>query len=433
MKRLWTALLQDRQNLFKHGAIMMIGSAFGAVCNAAFHMVVGRTLDADGVEYGTLVAMLGLILAVSTPMLAVQNTIAHYISRLSQEGRGAEVKGFFRYWMRLFLGISIGLVILAVAARAPLAAFWNLPHPGIIVLTFTVLAGSLWMSLFNGLWQGTESFGWFAFAPQIWSVLRLLLGGLLTAFISATALAALSAQGIGVLAVLLLGLFFWRRLPGTAAPSTRRLPRDMYRYLIAALICLTGYAMLMNLDVTLAKHYFDDETTGLFAKAATIARTAVFLPVPIAATLFPKVTSSGDLPRSSWQLLWRGIGLTVLIILGVVGFCLATPALPWTILYGAVPPEQATQAMALTRAMLLAMMPLALVYVLLNFEMAQQRFRWCYAVSACGVLYVAAVAAFHATPMAIPLALGLCNTAALLLLLTGVAVQSRRAKKIQLF
>lgn len=421
MSRLLAA--KDEAGLFRHGSLLMAGTFIGAMCNAGFHMVVGRLLT--GPEYGSLIAMLSIILVVTTPMLALQNTLAHFTSKLVLDGRRNEVMDIFLHWVFLFAAISVAIVLGAWLFRAPLSAFWGGVDPRLIVSTFTVLAASLWMSLFYGLLQGTQSFVWLAFAPQAWGATRLALGWAFTAFFSATALAAVGAQGVGV--VVVLALCLWAvvslRLPRISVRARR--PHGTYRYLGSALVCLVGYAMLMNLDTTLAKHYFDAETAGIFAKAATIARTAVFLPVPIATVLFPKVTSTGELTHTSWRLLVRALAFAGLIIAAVAAGCLLLPQVPWTILYNAWTPEEAVLASRLTRAMVLAMAPLALAYLLLNFQMAQRRFRWAVGLVPCGIAYVVGVAFFHDHPLQIAAVLGTLNLGAATLL--SVAVLRRRA------
>lgn len=415
---------RDESSLFRHGSLMIGGSLFGAMFNAGFHMVVGRNLP--GAEYGSLVAMTGIILAVTTPMLALQNTLAHFTAKLVLDGRRDAVMDLFLHWIHLFAGLSLALVAGAVVFRGPLAAFWGGVDPRLVVLTFTVLAASLWMSLFTGLLQGMQSFVWLAFAPQAWGAVRLALGWAFTAYFSATALAAIGAQGIGVLMVLVLCLWavVSMRLPRVEVPSRR--PHGTYRYLASAFVCLAGYALLMNLDTTLAKHYFDAETAGVFAKAATIARMAVFLPVPIATVLFPKVTSTGELTDPSWRLLVRALAFAGLIIGGVAAGCLAFPQLPWMILYNAWTPAEAALASALTRAMVLAMVPLALVYLLLNFQMAQRRFRWGMLLVPCGAAYVIGVRFLHDSPLQIAAVLGTLNLIAAVILTAAVLIRRTR-------
>lgn len=417
---------KDESGLVRHGSVLMAGTLIGAACNAGFHMVVGREQVLPNAEYGALVAMLGIILAASTPMLAVQNTLAHFISELDRTGRRAEIAPFFGHWARLFAAISAAIVGTAWLFRAPLTAVWNVP-PALIVATFAVLAASLWMSLFYGLLQGLQSFVWLAWAPQAWGLTRLVLGGAFTILVSATAVAAVAAQGLGVGVVLVLCLWAMQGMHLPRGPAARP-PRGTYRYLGSSLVCLTGYAMLMNLDAALAKHYFDPETAGLFAKAATIARTAVFLPAPIAIALFPKVTSAGEMTDESWRLLGRAMAFAVLFIVAVSGVCLVFPQWPWALLYGRWSAEAAASAAQLTRAMVLAMCPLALAYLLFSFEMAQRRFFWCLGLVPCALAYVGGVAVFHARPIQIAGALGAANAVALALLAGGVWAQRRRLR-----
>lgn len=416
-------LQKDEAGLLRHGTLMIVGTFAGSLCNAGFHMAVGRTLP--NAEYGALAAMLGIVLAASNPMLAVQNTLAHFISGQILAGRREEVLDFFLHWLKGFIGISAGLVALAVIFRAPLAAFWGGVDPRLVVLTFAVLAASLWMNLFYGVLQGVQAFGWLAWAPQAWGAVRLALGWFLTATIAATALAAMTAQGLGVATVLVVCTWALSRLHLARNPAARR-PRGAYRYLGSAFLCLSGFGFLMNLDTTLAKHFFDPETAGRFARAATIARTAVFLPVPIAAALFPKVTSTGELTPESWRLLGKALAMAGLLLTAVAAVCLLWPQLPWIVLYGPWPAAEAAQSAALTRAMVLAMCPLALVYLLLNFEMAQRRFAWAYGLLGCAAAYVGGVASFHDHPLRIAQALGAANLAALLLLTGGILRQPRR-------
>ena len=77
--------------------------------------------------------------------------------------------------------------------------------------------------------------------------------------------------------------------------------------------------------------------------------------------------------------------------------------------------------------MVLAMSPLALAYLLLNFEMAQRRFFWCYGLVPGGLAYVGLVARFHSQPLQIALALGALNLAVVGLLLVGILSQRRQA------
>ncbi len=410
----------DDSGLLRHGTLMVVGTFAGAVCNAGFHMVAGRLLPESA--YGALVAMLGIILAFSQPALALQNTLAHRIALLRRTGDTASVSACFRRWLPWPVLLLVPLLpLLAWLLRAPLSAFWHIDSR-LIVLTAAILPLSLGMSLFSGLWQGMQSFLWLAFAPQAWGVVRLTLGAALMLLGYRTATAALASQFAGVLLVLLLGWLSLLRLPAPSpvpvppAPAPGR--ASPLRYLLFSCLSLVGYGLLMNFDTTLAKHLFPADTAGLFAKAATIARTAVFLPVPIAAALFPKVATDGTLPPDTARLLRRALLYAGLLVAAAATACLLLPSLPWYILYGPCSPGDAPRAHSLVRAMTLAMSPLALSYLLLNFEMAQNRFRRPLLLLPCAALYIlsAALLAPRLSLHAIPASLLLASLLSLLLL-----------------
>ena len=113
---------KDEGGLIQHGSVLIIGTFVGALCNAGFHMVVGREQVLPNAEYGALVAMLGIILVISTPMLALQNTLAHFISVLALEGRREDVRPLLAHWARVFAAISAALVAAAWTFRVPLAS-----------------------------------------------------------------------------------------------------------------------------------------------------------------------------------------------------------------------------------------------------------------------------------------------------------------------
>ena len=100
--------------------------------------------------------------------------------------------------------------------------------------------------------------------------------------------------------------------------------------------------------------------------------------------------------------------------LGVAG-CVALPGLPLRVLYGsaAVTPE----AIHLVRVVVLAMTPLSLAYLLMNFEMAQQRFRAVPWLVLAAATYIGSALTWHASAAQVTggLALGgLVATAGLL-------------------
>lgn len=433
----------EPDHLVAQGTLLITANLVGAFFNAAYHVVMGRLLPPA--EYAALVAMLGLVLVASTPMLALQTTIAHYLSLFQRDGDTRQILPFFRRWLHGVMGLAAVIAGLGFVFRTPIAAFWEGVGPTLAAATIATLALSLLMNVYYGFFQGIQAFGWLAWSPQAWGFTRLVGATFFAYTLARTALPAIVAQAMGVCAVLLLGMLAVSTHHFPPLGSHHRKPATgAAPYLLQAFLALGAFALMMNIDANLSAHYFGTDASALFAKAATIARTAIFLPMPLALALFPKVASTGALPPHAGRLLGRALLYAALLIALVACICWLLPGLPWIILYGpladladagapdalsllrhmtfsSLSPADAVTAIALLRAMTLALVPLALAYLLLNFETAQRHFAAPLMLVPCAGLYLWLVHRHAAAlgPMAIPRALFLASSLSLLLLLAS--------------
>jgi len=416
------------KGLLAGGAILFAGNAFGAACNALFHVVAGRGLP--DAEYGALVSMLGVVLLLSTPMGAVQNTVAHFAARFASSGR-ADAAGAFVTRIFAILGVlGLAAAALAAAFSRPLAAFWGPPvTPALVALTGAVLGLSLLQYPLSGLLQGLERYTALAVIPQAWGAMRL---GLSAAFLAAgfkTAGWCLLSQGAGVLAVLLLafGLLrgFFRARPRAAAASGAAVDGTALRFLVWNLLSLWALSALMNADTAMAKHFLPPDAAGVFAKAATIARTAVFLPSPLVAVLFAKISArrADENPRT---LLFQTTGVMGAFLAAILAGDLLFPALPWAVLYGGMPEAAdglVLSPRALTLFLLAAQAPLAMANAWVNYDLARRRRLGGGCLFAAAAAYLATSFLFlsrGAPAETIAAVLLVCNLAALLALVFAV-------------
>lgn len=355
--------------LVRHGILLVALTGVANVANVVFHMVMGRTLKSD--EYGILAALLNLMLVLSTPLDALRNAMAHFAARAHRAGEPALARAIARRW-------SLRIALLAVPAgaamwtlRGMLADFFHLVNAGPIAVVAVFLPAFMMLPVLAGILQGMQCFWWFGAAVHGVNLMRLVLGWALVALVAATAFYAVLAQGFAMLmgaATAAFAVWWITRSATERVESTR----GIGPYFLKAMFMLAGYGILMNSDVMLVRH-FHPEAAGEFAWAATIGRSVVFLPMPIAMAMFPKVISAGGTSRSSRLTVLKALGMVV----GMIGFgvsvSLIWPWLPLRILYGVKDPSPELEHMV--RVVMLAMSPLGVSYLLLNFEMAQHRFR----------------------------------------------------------
>jgi O-antigen/teichoic acid export membrane protein len=159
-----------------------------------------------------------------------------------------------------------------------------------------------------------------------------------------------------------------------------------------------AFIALTQADYIIVRVFCTPDEAGLYSAGAVLAKSVLWLPVGIAIALFPTVASHHARGERSRHFLHQALGMAALTS-GVLAAVLAAGAGFWiALLYG---PAYAGAAVYL-RWLSLVYLPLALVLVVDNYQLAlrKARFLWLYALGAA-----AQVVAFAASGAASPLLL----------------------------
>lgn len=271
---------------------------------------------------------------------------------------------------------------------------------------------------------GIQAFGWASVSGMSWGVVRLIVGAALVYFIAASAKWALVGHGMGVIvsvAIAMAGL--WIILRG-ALPSDQALPGTQ-AYLWRTLVVMALFSFLMNADMLIVKHYFTPDQSGLYARAATIGRTIVFLPMPIVGALFPKTVSDGVTSAQHNRLLCKALFFAAVIIIPGALACALFPQLPLGVLYHDWQPDAAM--CRLVRCTIWAMAPLGMAFIIMNFELSQSRFRIAAPLILCVAGYLIGVVLWHDSVLQIVAVLAAVSVLALLALAGCLPRRGNRA------
>lgn len=380
-----------KSQMVRHSFVLIVLSNAANALSVVFQALMGRGLPSS--EFTEMATMLNLMLVLTTPLDAIRTSLAHGAATGLSEGRPWTARDVVLRWSRV-AAIVAAMILSAGWLLAPwLQSFFHLGSLWPARLAALMLAFMLFSPLLVGTFQGVQFFYWMASAMGLWSLVRVVSGSLLVYVLEwrAASAAVLShALGVGVgLAISAWGVRALARRPaGRAAEHPA-----MGTYFASSLLMLSCYAVLMNIDMLLVKHYFPGVDADRFAQAALIGRSVVFLPVPVAYVLFPKVVAAAGSPARALRMLFQALGIAMSIIgLAVLAGTVMT-WLPLLILFGIKNP--APEQLVLVRQVLWAMAPLSLTYMLINFEMAQRRFGALPFMIACVAAYVGGVALFH--------------------------------------
>ena len=411
-----------QEGLLRHSILLMAATQVGNVANLLFHVVMGRKLEPT--EYGILTAMLGIVLIIATPMDALRMAMAHYSALLAQEGRSGAVTHLVRRWSRNLAIPAVLVLVVGILASPWISGFFHLDNPMPVVLTCFILGSVLLLPILAGALLGLQSFIWMSVCSQAWGVVRLVVSAVLVSVAGAYAEWGIAAHALGAGVSVAFGIWGLRWNLKSVPPLDEHLT-GVTRYCTQSMLILAGFAILMNADVVMVKHFFPDaQQVGLFARAATIGRTMVFITMPIALAMFPKVASAGSIEAHNWKTLMSAIVYVVTILGGAALACSVYAWIPLRILYNDRTPD--AEMIRLVRRVVCAMAPMGLTYLLMNFQMAQRRFKPAYLLLACAAGYVVGVALFHQTVWQVVAVLGLASTLSSVVLIAGLPWRSTR-------
>lgn len=418
ISRIWQRLQSDA--LLRHSLLLLVASQAVNATNLLYQWLMIRALPPA--EYGSLMAVLGLILSAAVPLEALRAAVARQVARLAADGAGtAALRGAVARWLRGLTAAALLTWIPAFAAER-LAEMFGFATPRLVVAALAALSATLFTPALHGALQGVEAFGRLSMAGILYAAARIALGMALVLGWSATALAA-TAGNVMASALALVAVFLWWRSAasgrtGGPAAAASAAERAEVVFFARALIVLAAFGGLMNADVPMAKLYFPPEAAGVFARAATIARAVVFLPMPIAIAVFPKIiarardaTARRQLERRAW------LFTAALIAAATAGAWLISGPL-WQFFVGKPP---TAGELRLTRQLLLAMAPLGAIYLQVNLLLARGEWRRGLWLVPVFFGYALAVGFWHSTPAAIAAALGCSGLAGLL----GLAIPER--------
>ncbi|HAS83948.1 MAG TPA: hypothetical protein DCS43_15035 [Verrucomicrobia bacterium] len=365
-------------------------------------MAVSRGLS--GEEYTLLTAFMGVLVIISLPLSTLSNGFSHHTSLLVQSGRTGDVRRLLTKWL-LLAGIpSVLSGGIAIIWNAPLAALLHLDRAEPVIIVGAALPALFWLAVLVGAGQGLQLFGWCSSATIGGALVRLGLGAGFVWFVYPACGWAMLGHSLGIYTaafVLLPGL--WQVLRPSRSTG-QRLP-SMRFYLLQCVFIQSAYAILMNADVILVKHFLPDDTD--FAYAATLGRLVAFLPGAIVMAMFPKVASYGagntDQHRIFLKAFW---GTALMVMVSILG-CVLFPRLFLRIIYGMKTPSDTLIQMVAALALVMGFS--AMLNVVLQYLLAQRRFRIGWIPVICAGAYIGGVVWRHTSSWDIMVAAGVGN------------------------
>jgi O-antigen/teichoic acid export membrane protein len=291
----------QKDDLIKHGVIILFASGLSFVFGYFFHSFMARSLGPE--DYGIIDALLSLLLIILIPLSTIQAVVARFSSVYMGSHRPECIYLLMKEGFKKLLGLGILMFILISILSPFISDFLRIPSRiPVIFLGMAVLLAIL-LPVSRGILLGMQNFNQFGLNISLEKIIL---------FISGVGLIGFGVNGamfslvLSLFIVLLMSFIPLRNLK--YEKSGKPLKRaNLIRYSIPVFISLSVIAIMSNIDMIIVKHYFDPIQAGGYATINIMGKTLFLLSFNIANVIYPKASELYIKKIDSVFLLRRGL------------------------------------------------------------------------------------------------------------------------------
>jgi O-antigen/teichoic acid export membrane protein len=349
---------------FRQSGWLMIATIIAGILSYAVHFLSKNISES---EYGVFVTM--LMVTACIPVMPLQMVFAQQTAGALATNRAGQLSGMIRLgwlWTLVFWTLA-SLVVLFFQNQ--IAARWHLNGLEVLWVTLAVVLMNLWMPLFSGVLQGRQDFFWLGWGTIISGFGRIAVAALFVIAFhgGATGMIAGAFAGIGAWAAIAI----WRSRDLWRVKPEPFDGRGLFKQVAPLMVGFAACQFLFTTDTMFAKSYFSGDEMAAYGAAGTLSRGLLWLVLPLAAVMFPKIVHANAKSEKSNLLGIVLFGTAILTICGAAGLCVVGPFVVKLV----YTPEYVAATTKLLPWYAFAMVPLALANVLVNDLMARAKFK----------------------------------------------------------
>jgi len=276
----------------KASYIVVGGSLIVNVLNYIFTLMMGRMLGPIG--FGEMSSIFSLLLIIGVPSATLSLFVAKCISDHEAKEEHHLVVSFLKSLFRFVTVTSLISFLICLLLVPFFASFLGIHKIPLLIFILLVPLG-FFSSLTSGVMHGLQKFFNISAFSVISTTLKLFLGVLLVYigyYVSGAVLAV-------VLASFLAYLYSWNIIKKELKDSkyiteikTKISIRDYFPLLKLAFFANLIIALLMNIDIVLAKHFFEPIMAGHYSALSTIGKIIIYVTTSFSTVMFPMISAS---------------------------------------------------------------------------------------------------------------------------------------------
>jgi O-antigen/teichoic acid export membrane protein len=363
---------------FKQSGWLMIANIAGGLMMFGIHPLSNRIPPGQYSIFGTLLMVTAVL-----PVMPLQMVFAQQTASALATHRERQLASMVRLaWLWLFiLWVAAAAVILAFQNQ--IVAGWKLGGPAPLWITLATVLIALLAPMFTGVLQGKQDFFWIGWASILSGASRLGGAALLVLVFHLGAVGMITGALLSTTLVAMICI--WRTRDLWTLPRERFDGRSLLRQILPLTFGFGACQFMFTSDTMFASAFFSSEAMEPYVAAGTMSRALLWLVLPMAAVMFPKIVHSSAKSEKSNLMQIVLLGTAVLAICGGLGLWLVGPlVVKW---FRFFPLRYVEPMQLLFPWYAAAMVPFALANVLANDLLARGKFRVVPAIVVLAVTY----------------------------------------------
>jgi len=349
---------------FRQSGWLMMATVGGGLLMYAVHLLNKKIPEREYSVFGVLLAV-----AMFVPNMPLQMVFAQQTARVLATGRERELAGMIRLaWLGTF-GLWLLVAVPALIFQGAILARWQITNPAGLWLVLPTILFSLWLPMFSGVMQGQQNFFWLGWQNIINAAGRLGLAAIAVLAFGGYAAGMFTGVCVGLGAAA--GICIWQTRGLWSLPTAPFDRQNLLAQIIPLMLGFSAVQFFLSADTMFVQAYFPASQTAFYVGAGTLSRALMWVVVPLATVMFPKIVHAEARAEKSNLLKLVLLGTAILAAGGAAGLCVVGPFVVKLIYKG----SYLAVASSLLPWYAWAMVPLALANVLVNDLMARSRFR----------------------------------------------------------
>tara|TARA_Y100000310_G_scaffold82857_1_gene79458 strand:+ start:13765 stop:15045 length:1281 start_codon:yes stop_codon:yes gene_type:complete len=295
------SIFNSSQLLIKDNFLIFIAFNLANIIGFLFQFYMGRVLGPS--DYGVLGTLIALVYLFNVFVLAIQNSIAKFVSDLKIKNEYNKIAYLLVRSLRKLFIISSLIVVFLIIFSPLIANFLHIQKLPLILISFFILFAGV-IPITRGILQGLQKFSSYGFNYLLEALLKLIIAVILVYIgfaVNAGVLAfVLSAMFAFILSTIPLRKFFMIK-------KEKFITKEIYSYSLPIGFTLLVLTSLYTIDIVLVKHFFDEVNAGLYAALALIGKAVFFGTFSIGQVMFAKASELYYKKKHSKSLLYKSL------------------------------------------------------------------------------------------------------------------------------